>query len=51
MFMSYSPGGFEQFFLDVGRPVTDPSAPPPETTPEDMRKAREVAQMYGVSAV
>lgn len=51
MFMSYSPGGFEQFFLDVGRPVTDPSAPPAETTPEDSRKAREVAQRYGVSAV
>ena len=51
MFMSYSPGGFEQFFLDVGRPVTDPNAPPPETTPEDSRKAREAAQMYGVSAV
>ena len=51
MFMSYSPGGFEQFFLDVGRPVVDPDAPPPETTPEDSRKAREVAQMYGVSAV
>ena len=51
MFMSYSPGGFEQFFLDVGKPVSDPDAPPPESTPEDMRKARETAQMYGVRAV
>jgi hypothetical protein len=51
MVLSYSPGGFEQFFLDVGKPVTDPEAAPPEVTPQDIRKAREVAQMYGVMAI
>jgi len=51
MVLSYSPAGFEQFFLDVGRPVTDPHAPPPETTPEDIRKARQFAEMYGVMAI
>ena len=51
MVLSYSPAGFEQFFLDVGKPVLDPDAPPPAVTPEDMRKAREVAQSYGVMAL
>lgn len=45
----FTPGGFEQWFLDIGRPAADPDTEPPDVTPEDARKAAEVAAGYGVT--
>ena len=51
MFLSYSPGGLGQLFLDIGTPVTDPQTTPPGVTPQDIRKARKLAQSYRVKGI
>ena len=46
MLLSFTPGGFEQVFLEVGKPVTDTHEPPP-ITPADIKKTKDVAARYG----
>jgi quercetin dioxygenase-like cupin family protein len=48
LLLTYSPGGFEQWFLDVGTPVNDKEMTPPEITSQDVEKAISEAQQYGV---
>lgn len=48
MLLTYTPGGFEKWFLDIGTPVTDANAKPPAVTPEDIAKALKAAEGYGV---
>ena len=46
MVLSFTPGGFEQVFLEVGKPVVDTHEPPPITS-ADITKTRDVAARYG----
>lgn len=48
LLLSYTPGGFEQWFLDIGKPVTDKDQLPPEITPGDIKRAIVAAEKYGV---
>ena len=48
MLLTYTPGGFEQWFLDVGIPVSAGSDPPPSNTSAEIQKAVAAAQKYGV---
>ncbi len=40
-----TPAGFEEFFFEIGEPVTDPSSPPP-VTPETIQKLMALAPKY-----
>jgi hypothetical protein len=48
---SVAPGGFDQWFFEVGVPVADRYAPgePPAPTPESMVKAISSAAEYGLT--
>lgn len=48
MLLTYSPGGFEQWFLDIGTPVGELAEKPPAVTPTDIEKAIKAAEGYGV---
>jgi quercetin dioxygenase-like cupin family protein len=48
MFLTYTPGGFEKWFLEVGTPAADANSPAPKPTPDDLKKAVAAAQTYGV---
>lgn len=48
MLLTYTPGGFEQWFLDVGIPISIGSDAPPKTTSADIQAAGAAAQRYGV---
>lgn len=48
MLLTYTPGGFEQWFLDVGIPVSAGSDAPPKTTSADIQAAVAAARRYGV---
>jgi len=48
LLLSYTPGGFEQWFLDVGTPVGDGDQESPPITPEDIKRAVVAAEKYGV---
>jgi len=48
MLLTYTPGGFEKWFLDIGTPIKDANAKPPAVTPEDIAKAVKAAEGYGV---
>lgn len=48
LLLSYSPGGFEQWFLDIGKPFGGNESNPPEIKPEDIRQAVAAAEKYGV---
>lgn len=48
MLLTYSPGGFEKWFLEIGTPVNDPNGKPPAVTPEEIAKAVKAAEGYGV---
>ena len=51
MLLGYSPGGFEQWFLDVGKPVRNLQEPAPKVTPDDIQQAIKVAKNYGVEFI
>lgn len=51
MLLGYAPAGFEQWFLEIGDPVSDPNAPPPEITPDKIQQAVAAARSYGVNFV
>jgi uncharacterized RmlC-like cupin family protein len=48
LLLSYTPGGFEEWFLDIGKPATGREEKPPEVTPEDIKRAVAAAEKYGV---
>ncbi len=48
LLLSYTPGGFEQWFLDIGTPVSGTNEKPPEIKPEDIKRAVVTAEKYGV---
>jgi mannose-6-phosphate isomerase-like protein (cupin superfamily) len=47
MLLTYSPGGFEQLFVEIGTRATDNNDMVPPITPQEVLKAREVAARYG----
>jgi mannose-6-phosphate isomerase-like protein (cupin superfamily) len=51
MLLSYAPGGFEKWFLEIGKPATDRMAKPPEITAEEIKKAVVAAEKYGVKFI
>jgi quercetin dioxygenase-like cupin family protein len=48
MLLTYTPGGFEQWFLDIGKAVTPGSKVSPKITADDIKNAVAQAQKYGV---
>lgn len=48
LLLSYTPGGFEQWFLDIGTPFAGTDQMPPEIKPEDIKRAVGSAEKYGV---
>lgn len=48
MLLSYTPGGFEKWFLDIGKPFDPEAKNPPETTQADVHAAIVEAKKYGV---
>ena len=48
LLLSYPPGGFEQWFLDIGTPVSGIGEKPPEIKPDDIKRAVAAAEKYGV---
>ncbi|MDX1961863.1 MAG: quercetin 2,3-dioxygenase [Pirellulales bacterium] len=48
MLLTYTPGGFEQWFLDIGKAATPDSKVAPVITPDDITKAVAQAKKYGV---
>lgn len=49
MLLTYTPGGFEQWFLDVGKTATPGTKSSPEVTADDIKKAVAQAQKFGVT--
>jgi quercetin dioxygenase-like cupin family protein len=50
MLLTYTPGGFEQWFFETGTPATqDTSTPPAHPTPEQLQRAVAAAERYGVT--
>jgi quercetin dioxygenase-like cupin family protein len=47
LLLSFNPGGLEQMFVEVGTPVAASPDKAPEVTPDDIQKARKVAERYG----
>lgn len=43
------PAGLEQFFMEIGTLVTDPTAPPPPVTAADIQKTIALAPSYGLT--
>lgn len=48
LLLSYTPGGFEQWFLDIGKPAADTDKSSPPITAEDIKRAIVAAEKYGV---
>jgi mannose-6-phosphate isomerase-like protein (cupin superfamily) len=48
--VTYAPAGVEQFFIEMGLPVTDPDQPPAPVVPDHDVFAREMGR-YGVELV
>lgn len=44
-----TPAGLEQFFMEIGTPATDPTAPPPPVTAADIQKTMALAPQYGLT--
>ncbi|KAG0559915.1 hypothetical protein KC19_10G138900 [Ceratodon purpureus] len=51
MMLMYTPGGFEQWYLDVGKKVHDISDLPPEVTADELSQALQRGQEYGIMFV
>lgn len=43
------PAGLEQFFMEIGIPVDDPTAPPPPVTDAEIEKTLALAPQYGLT--
>ena len=48
LLLSYTPGGFEKWFLDIGTPAVGIDEKGPEIKPEDIKRAVTEAEKYGV---
>jgi quercetin dioxygenase-like cupin family protein len=48
LLMTYTPGGFEKYFLETGKPGRPDAETPPSFTAEERRKALAVAERLGV---
>jgi quercetin dioxygenase-like cupin family protein len=48
MLLTYTPGGFEQWFLDIGKAAIPGSKASPKITKDDIDKAVAQAKQYGV---
>ncbi|MEJ7591940.1 MAG: hypothetical protein WKF77_10350 [Planctomycetaceae bacterium] len=48
LLLSYTPGGFEQWFLDVGKPVSGENPNRQRSSPPDIKQAVAAAEKYGV---
>ncbi len=46
--LTYTPGGFERWFLEVGKPATPELNAAPEVTADDIQRAITSAQEFGV---
>ncbi|GAA6616640.1 cupin domain-containing protein [Scytonema sp. NUACC26] len=44
-----TPAGLEQFFMEIGIPADDPTAPPPPVTDADIQKTMALAPQYGLT--
>lgn len=44
-----TPAGLEQFFMEIGTPADDPTAPPPPVTEADIQKTIALAPQYGLT--
>ncbi len=44
-----TPAGLEQFFMEIGTPADDPTAPPPSVTDADIQKTIALAPQYGLT--
>ena len=44
-----TPAGLEQFFMEIGTPADDPTAPPPPVTEDDIQKTIALAPEYGLT--
>ncbi|MDX2239285.1 MAG: cupin domain-containing protein [Leptolyngbyaceae cyanobacterium bins.302] len=44
-----TPAGLERFFMEIGTPATDPTAPPPPVTEADIQKTIALAPQYGLT--
>ena len=52
MLLSYTPGGFEKWFFEIGTPATaDSSKPPAHPTPAELQRAVTAAERFGVSFI
>jgi quercetin dioxygenase-like cupin family protein len=48
LLLSYTPGGFEKWFLEVGTPLKEGEPTPPPITRDDIKRAVAAAKMFGV---
>jgi quercetin dioxygenase-like cupin family protein len=46
--VTYSPGGIDKFFAEVGEPATTRTIPPPSSTPPDFERIIRVAAANGM---
>jgi quercetin dioxygenase-like cupin family protein len=44
-----TPAGLEQFFMEIGTPADDPTAPPPPVTEAEIQKTIALAPKYGLT--
>ncbi len=48
LLITYSPGGIEDMFCEIGRPVINASKMPPNLTPLEMENLVAIAAQYGI---
>lgn len=48
LLVTYSPGGIEHFFAEVGEPAPRREVPPPPTTPPDVDRLADIGARYGM---
>jgi hypothetical protein len=46
--VTYTPGGIDQFFAEVGEPAASRELPPPSDEPPDLERLVAVAERYGM---
>lgn len=49
LLLSYTPGGFERWFLEVGKPFVEGTMTPPKASGEEIEQAVRAATDYGVT--
>lgn len=46
--VSYTPGGTDRFFREIGEPAAAREIPPPSETPPDFERIVAIAEQYGM---